>query len=86
LLPSSRHELIAVNSEVMDIESTTELKELVEEINDTILSHEEVLSNNIYRYDGITRELEMCNEQGLFKESLNEALTVEEVSMEIGGV
>lgn len=85
LLPSSRNELIAVNSEVMDIESTADLKELVEEINSTILSPEEILSNNIYHYDGLTRELEMCNEQGLFKESLSDELTMEELSMEIGG-
>lgn len=55
ILPSSIHEVIILP---VDCEMTEEeLNEMVEEINQTHLGEEEVLSNHVYFYDRITKEL-----------------------------
>lgn len=66
ILPSSRHELLMVNVEDLGMESTAELKELVTSINASEVSIEDQLSDNIYRYDSITHQLSLCDDNGLF--------------------
>ncbi len=68
IIPSSRHELLAVNGESLGLESTADIKEMVETVNMTEVLPEDKLSDNIYEYDATTKELTMCNEQGLFEE------------------
>ncbi len=69
ILPSSRHELLAVNSEQMASESTADLKHMVEEVNaSSAVSSVDYLSDNIYKYDSNTHSLEMCDENGMFNE------------------
>lgn len=68
ILPSSRHELIAVDPERLGLDSTNALKDMVGSVNATEVSAEDFLSDNIYRYDSIAHELSLCNEQGLFPE------------------
>ena len=77
IIPSSRHELLAVNADALGIESTADIKGMVEEINTLQVPVEDQLSDNIYHYNGSTQELEMCNEQGLFPEHSVEELTQE---------
>jgi len=49
VLPSSTHEvLICKDDGLMDLE---ELKSMVKEVNDTMVSPEELLSDNVYHYD-----------------------------------
>lgn len=81
ILPSSRHELIAVNIEQMGFESTSDLKEMVQEVNTTQVSLEDKLSDQIYHYDSKSHELTMSNEEGLFperevSENLDQCLSV----------
>lgn len=66
ILPSSRHELLAVNPESLGMESTADLKQMVEDVNATQVSLEDKLSDNIYEYNSNTHELTLCNEEGLF--------------------
>ena len=54
LLPSSRHEFIAVPASVGDINM---LEEMVYEINQTQVEIEDRLSNEVYQYDRQTREI-----------------------------
>ena len=77
IIPSSRHEILALNTDRLDFESTANIKEMVEEINMTQVPVDDQLSNNIYHYDGQSQKLEMCNEQGLFAEHSAEELTQE---------
>ena len=51
LLPSSIHEIIAINDD--GIMKISELRSMVREINSTVLSPQEFLSDNIMRYDGM---------------------------------
>ena len=68
IMPSSRHELLAVNPEAMGMESTSDLKAMVEEVNATQVDLADKLSDNIYEYNSNTHELTMCDENGLFPE------------------
>lgn len=72
ILPSSRHELIAVNPENMGgMRASADFKEMVEEVNRTEVSRADFLSDSIYKYDSATHELTMCNEKGIFPETAN---------------
>lgn len=66
ILPSSRHELLAVNPDAVGMGSTAELKTMVEEVNATQVSLEDKLSDMIYEYNSKSHELTLCNEEGLF--------------------
>ena len=66
ILPSSRHELLAVNPDAVGMGSTAELKAMVEEVNSTQVSLEDKLSDMIYEYNSRSHELTLCNEEGLF--------------------
>lgn len=49
ILPSSLHEVLIIpETEDMDVE---ELQEMVKSINETVLEEQDVLSDNVYRYD-----------------------------------
>lgn len=67
IIPSSRHELLAVNTERIEM-SVEELKEMVKEVNGTEVLLEDQLSNNVYQYNGINHKLEIGNEQELQEE------------------
>lgn len=49
ILPSSIHELIAVNG--ARVESADDLRKMVRDVNDTQLAPSEILSYNVYKYD-----------------------------------
>lgn len=68
IIPSSRHELLAVNPNNLDFGSTSDIKQMVEEVNASQVSVEDKLSDNIYKYDSHTHELTLCDEDGLFPE------------------
>ncbi|MCD8111079.1 MAG: DUF5688 family protein [Clostridiales bacterium] len=54
ILPSSRHEVILVpESKVSDADF---LKSMVQEVNSTVVSREDRLSDNVYHYDGLTKQ------------------------------
>lgn len=69
LLPSSRHEMLAINPEIMG--SATDagaLKEMVMSVNSDagIMRAEDFLSNSVYKYDAKTHSLSMCDSMGIF--------------------
>lgn len=53
ILPSSIHEVIIVSCK--DISDYEEIKGMVEEVNNTQLSEDEILSNNVYLFDATYR-------------------------------
>jgi hypothetical protein len=57
ILPSSVHELLAVKA---NMKSLAELKEMVLSVNETVVSNEDFLSNNVYLYRRSTRKVELC--------------------------
>lgn len=66
LLPASRHEMIAVNPNV--ITDTAELKDLVMSVNRNpdVLRTEDFLSDSIYKYNANTHLISVCDGNGLF--------------------
>ena len=62
VIPSSRHELIAINAEAVGI-SVDELRDIVEEMNGTEISLADQLSDNVYQYDGESHKLEMWEQE-----------------------
>lgn len=73
LLPSSRHEMIAVNAAMVDNPSS--LKSIVVGVNSdpNVIRAEDYLSDSIYEYNAVTHSLSMCDHNGLFhdKQSQN---------------
>lgn len=68
ILPSSRHEVLAVPESAF--ERPEDLKEMVESVNATEVSKSDYLSDNVYHYDGISHELTpMFDEEGRLLES-----------------
>ena len=64
ILPSSVHELICIP---VDDRPVKELQALVKEVNASLVSKDEILSNNIYLYDGIKVQLFISDEsEGLY--------------------
>ena len=59
LLPSSRHEFLALGKEVMGIERLTEI---VHEINQTEVELEDRLSNQIYQYNSKSRKVSLVSD------------------------
>lgn len=70
LLPSSRHEMIAVDSNSAD--DSAELKSMVMEVNSNpdIIQTEDYLSDSIYKYNAITHSLSVCDSKGLFHDNV----------------
>jgi len=58
VLPSSVHEMIIIPASFAG--KTSELKMMVEEINETQVEEEEVLSNSVYFFNRSTKKLEMA--------------------------
>lgn len=65
LLPSSRHEMLVIDSHVAD---SAHLKSMVMEVNSdpNAISNEDFLSNSIYKYDAKTHNISICDSKGLF--------------------
>lgn len=66
ILPSSRHEMIVVNSDV--ILDTAELKDMVMSVNSNpdIINKEDFLSDSVYKYNAKTHSISVCDSNGLF--------------------
>ncbi len=66
MLPSSRHEMIAVNPDV--IADTPELKAMVMSVNSNpdIIKKEDFLSDSVYKYNAQTHSISVCDSNGLF--------------------
>ena len=66
LLPSSRHEMLAVDSNLID--DSAELKSMVIEVNSdpNVIQTEDYLSDSIYKYNALTHSLSVCDSKGLF--------------------
>lgn len=66
VLPSSRHEMIVLNS--ANVDNPSELKSMVMDINNNpdVIRAEDFLSNFIYKYNSVTHSLSMCDSKGLF--------------------
>lgn len=56
ILPSSIHECIIINVED-ELKNTKELKEMVKEVNETVVSDQDILSNNVYIYNRTTDKI-----------------------------
>ena len=56
ILPSSIHECLIINAEDED-KDTDELKEMVKEVNETVVSDQDILSNNVYIYNLTTDKI-----------------------------
>ena len=56
ILPSSIHECLIINAEDED-KDTDELKEMVKEVNETVVSDQDILSNNVYIYNRTTDKI-----------------------------
>jgi hypothetical protein len=59
LLPSSRHEIIAVSSKVAE---WAPLSSIVPEVNKEAVDEEDFLSDSVYRYDRISRDFSVVEE------------------------
>jgi hypothetical protein len=57
ILPSSIHELILL--EYDEIMLPEDIKHMVEDVNNTVLSPDEILSNNVYIYDADTNQISL---------------------------
>lgn len=57
IIPSSIHEVIALEAVDTSEENIAELREMIEEVNETQLRVEEQLSKKLYLYDAATRKL-----------------------------
>lgn len=68
LLPSSRHEMLAVNPDI--VSDTSELKNMVMEVNGNpnVMKAEDFLSNSVYKYNATTHSLSMCDNKCLSHE------------------
>lgn len=66
MLPSSRHEMIAVNPD--GIADTSELKAMVMSVNGNpdIIKKEDFLSDSVYKYNVQTHSISVCDSNGLF--------------------
>lgn len=75
LLPSSRHEMLAIDAHFVN--DSSNLKTMVMDVNSNpdIIQNEDFLSNSIYKYDAKTHSLSVCDSKGLFhdKETLSSA-------------
>lgn len=58
ILPSSKYDVIVVSAKSHDL---SELKQLVKETNDIVLSPNEILSYNVYYYDTRTKQITIAN-------------------------
>lgn len=56
ILPSSIHECLIINAEV-EPKDTDELREMVKEVNETVVSDQDILSNNVYIYNRTTDKI-----------------------------
>ena len=58
VIPSSLHEVLLIPEEkVMTKEDEENLENMLREVNQTQVAPEDVLSNNVYHYDGLTHDL-----------------------------
>ena len=57
VLPSSIHECLAVPAEISDV---ADLRAMVEDVNDTQVAYQEILTYNVYRYRAETGRLEIA--------------------------
>lgn len=66
LLPSSRHEMLAVDTNLID--NSADLKSMVIEVNSdpNVIQTEDYLSDSIYKYNALTHSLSVCDSKGLF--------------------
>lgn len=66
LLPSSRHEMLAIDAHF--VTDSSNLKAMVMDVNSNpdIIQNEDFLSNSIYKYDAKTHSLSVCDSKGLF--------------------
>lgn len=75
LLPSSRHEMLAIDAH--SVIDSSSLKSMVMDVNSDpdVIRNEDFLSNSIYKYDAKTHSISMCDNKGLFhdKEILKDA-------------
>ena len=56
ILPSSIHECLIINAE-NELKNTKELREMVKEVNETVVSDQDILSNNVYIYNRTTNKI-----------------------------
>lgn len=82
ILPSSRHEVLAVHPDLVTVPS--DLKQMVMEVNATEVSATDFLSDEIYKYDGLTHSLSVCDENGLFRDVDDKESIIKEFSMSKG--
>ncbi len=59
IIPSSVHECIIIN-EGAETKNTEELRKMVREVNETVVSEYEILSNNVYIYCRATDEIKIA--------------------------
>lgn len=75
LLPSSRHEILAIDAH--SVTDSSNLKAMVMDVNSNpnIIQNEDFLSNSIYKYNAKTHNISVCDSKGLFhdKETLGSA-------------
>lgn len=75
LLPSSRHEMLAIDAH--SVTDSSNLKAMVMDVNSNpnIIQNEDFLSNSIYKYNAKTHNISVCDSKGLFhdKETLSSA-------------
>lgn len=66
VLPSSRHEMIVLNT--ANVDDSTKLKSMVMDVssNPDLIKAEDFLSNSIYKYNAHTHSLSMCDSKGIF--------------------
>ena len=61
ILPSSIHELIILDGNIVDITDEEAMLKLVQEVNSEVVLEEEILSDNVYFYDADKEELTDSN-------------------------
>lgn len=79
LLPSSRHEMLALNADTVD--NPTDLKSMVMDVNSGVLQAEDFLSDSIYKYNAHTHSLSMCDSKGIFHDKeIHKNITKQSIS------
>lgn len=66
LLPSSRHEMLAVDSNLADDPVGLKLMVMAVNCDPNVIKAEDYLSDSIYKYNAKTHSLSVCDSKGLF--------------------
>lgn len=81
IIPSSIHEVIVINAEM---HNPTSLSGMVRDINGAVVSANEVLSDNVYKFDSVTKELSVAQDNSIIEQELSNEESLSEQPIKRG--